>query len=138
MFEGDAPFSILKCKNGETKMQLMINSTQQSYADTKNERFSTNADYVITAQQRWEETYDALTESNQTKVDYLLEQAKSEFRRRNPDFTSWNTLPLAEAKSLTMSQINIDATMQRQLDIAWVLHLLTQFAATKVVPIQVY
>ena len=119
-------------------MQLMINSSQQSYADLKNERFSINTDYVITAQKRWEETYDALPERQQERVDYLLQQAKFEFRRRNPDFTSWDTLPLAEAKSLIMNQINIDATMQRQLDIFWVLSLLTQFTATKVVPIQVY
>jgi hypothetical protein len=125
-------------QNGETKMQLMINNTQKSYADTKNERFSTNADYVITAQKRWEETYDALPQYQKDRVDYMLEQAKSEFRRRNPNFTSWDTLPLAEAKSLTMNQINIDATMQRQLDIFWVLTLLTTFTATKVVPIQVY
>jgi hypothetical protein len=127
------------CNNGETKMQLMINNTtQKSYADIKNERFSTNADYVITAKQRWEETYDALPAYQQERVDYMLEQAKAEFRRRNPDFTSWATLPLAEAKSLVMNQINIDATMQRQLDIFWVLTLLTTFTATKVVPIQVY
>lgn len=119
-------------------MQLMINTTQKSYADLKNERFSTNADYVITAQKRWEETYDALPQYQKDRVDYMLEQAKSEFRRRNPDFTSWDTLPLAEAKSLIMNQVNIDATMQRQLDIFWVLTLLTQFTATKVVPIQVY
>ena len=125
-------------QNGETKMQLMMNTSQKSYADTKNERFSTNTDYVITAKQRWEETYDALPDYQQDRVDYMLEQAKSEFRRRNPNFTAWNTLPLAEAKSLVMNQINIDATMQRQLDIFWVLTLLTQFTATKVVPIQVY
>lgn len=119
-------------------MQLMINTAQKSYADIKNERFSTNTDYVITAKQRWEETYNALPSYQQERVDYMLEQAKSEFRRRNPRLTSWNTLPLAEAKSLMMNQIGIDATMQRQLNIFWVLTLLTQFAATKVVPIQVY
>ena len=138
MRSGNGPGCKTNCKNGETKMQLMINTTQKSYADLKNERFSTNADYVISAQQRWEETYDALPSYQQDRVDYLLEQAKAEFRRRNPSFTEWNTLPLAEAKSLIMNQIGIDATMQRQLDIFWVLSLLTQFAATKVVPIQVY
>lgn len=119
-------------------MQLMTNTTQKSYADLKNERFSTNADYVISAKQRWEETYDALPSYQQERVDYLLEQAKAEFRRRNPNFNKWNDLPLAEAKSLVMNQIGIDATMQRQLDIFWVLTLLSTFAATKVVPIQVY
>jgi hypothetical protein len=119
-------------------MQLLIKTTQKSYADVKNERFSTNVDYVITAKQRWEETYNALPSYQQDRVDYLLEQAKAEFRRRNPNFTSWKTLPLAEAKSLIMNQVHIDATMQRQLDIFWVLTLLTQFTATKVVPIQVY
>jgi hypothetical protein len=37
-----------------------------------------------------------------------------------------------------MTQINIDGTMQRQLDIFWVLKLLNHFMATMVVPIQVY
>jgi hypothetical protein len=119
-------------------MQLLINTNQKSYADVKNERFSKNTDYVISAKQRWEETYDALPQYQQDRVDYMLQSAKAEFRRRNPDLKSWATLPLAEAKSLVMNQVWIDGTMQRQLDIFWVLTLLTQFSATKVVPIQVY
>ena len=138
MFEGDAPFNVTTCNNGETKMQLMINTTQKSYADVKNERFSKNTDYVISAKQRWEETYNALTPGMQDRVDYMLEQAKNEFRRRNPNFTSWNTIPRVEARSLVMNQIKIDATMQRQLDIFWVLKLLSLFVSTKVLPIQVY
>lgn len=118
-------------------MQLLtINQT--TYADIKNSRFNKNTSNVITAHQRWDETYKNLSSSMKDRVDYLLESAKAEFRRRNPQYKNWSSLPLAEAKPLKMSEVFIDATMQRQLDIFWVLNLLSQFQATKVVPIQVY
>jgi hypothetical protein len=74
----------------------------------------------------------------QAVVDNALSAAIAEFRRRNPNITKWEHLPLAEAKSVPMNSIKIDGTMQRQLDIFWVLKILNHFLATMVVPIQVY
>jgi len=119
-------------------MQLLHNPSSSTYADIKNARFSKSEDHVISVQQRWEETYNNLPDYMQDRVDYMLQSAKDEFKRRNPYFKSWTDLPLAEAKNSSIAEVNIDATMQRQLDIFWVCYLLTTFSATKVVPIQVY
>jgi hypothetical protein len=121
-----------------TKMQLLHNPTSNSYADIKNARFSKSEDHVISIQQRWQDTYNNLPHYMQERVDYMLESAKQEFKRRNPGYKKWKDLPLAEAKNSTIEKVHIDATMQRQLDISWVCYLLTTFSATKVVPIQVY
>ena len=124
----------------ETKMimQLQTAGNPGAYASKQNARFSNNYDRICTVKERWNETYNALPERQQELVDYALAQAKAEFKRRNPNVTNWKQLPLAEAKDVLMSSVNIDATMQRQLDIFWVLKLLNQFLATMVVPIQVY
>jgi len=113
-------------------------STAKTYADIKNARFSNSKSAIRSVAQRWKETYDNLSFTNKLVVDQILEQAKAEFRRLNPNLKKWNQLLLAEAKTVIMNQVNIDGTMQRQLDIFWVLHLLNKFLATKVVPIQVY
>ena len=110
----------------------------QSYAATKNAQYSNTKSSVRTIAQRWQETYNNLSDYNKLIVDVTLEQAKAEFRRRNPNLKKFKQLALAEAKEAMMSQVNIDGTMQRQLDIFWVLKLLNDFLETMVVPIQVY
>jgi hypothetical protein len=110
----------------------------QSYAATKNAQYSNTQSAVRTIAQRWKETYDNLSDYNKMVVDLTLAQAKAEFRRRNPNLKKFKQMALAEAKEAMMSQLNIDGTMQRQLDIFWVLKLLSDFLETMVVPIQVY
>lgn len=112
--------------------------SNHGYAQAKNARFSSTQSNIVSISKRWKETYDALPPKHQALVDSNLESAKSEFRRRNPNIKTWADLPLAEAKSVLLSNIQIDGTMQRQLDIFWVLTLLNKFLATMVVPIQVY
>ena len=122
-------------------LNLQINksfSAAETYADSRNARFSCTESNIRTIKQRWDETYAALSPSQQRLVDDNLELAKSEFRRRNPNLNNWMDLCLAEAKPAQLSQLNIDGTMQRQLDIWWVLKLLNNFLSTMVVPIQVY
>jgi len=122
-----------------TKMlHLTTNSVGTSYAHSKNARFSSTKSNIRAIEQRWKETYKSLPQHQQQLVDHALAGAVAEFRRRNPNIKKWNQLLLAEAKSVLINNIKIDGTMQRQLDIFWVLKLLNQFMATMVVPIQVY
>jgi len=115
-----------------------VPSFTNTYAEQRNARFSNTKSNVRTIKQRWDETYQSLPQHQQQLVDYALESAKQEFRRRNPTLKKWKDLSLAEAKAVIMNSIKIDGTMQRQLDIFWVLKLLNNFMATMVVPIQVY
>ena len=118
-------------------LQTLMTATKTAAA-IKNARYNSNASHVRSIKQRWDETYNAMSPFNQAIVDNTLEQAKAEFRRRNPTLKKWADLKLAESKMVAMIQIEIDGTMQRQLDIFWVLKLLNQFMSTMVVPIQVY
>jgi hypothetical protein len=111
-----------------------------SYAATKNARFNSTSSFVRTIKQRWDETYNSLPTYQQRAIDSALQSAIAEFRRRNPNIKGTKDLKkkLAKAYPVMMAQVCIDDTMQRQLNIAWVLTLLNVFVATKVIPIQVY
>jgi len=115
-------------------------STTQTYAAQKNGRFSISASQIRTVKQRWDETYNALPRIQQQAVDAGLAAAINEFRLRNPDIKGTKDLKkkLAKAWTVKMSQVHIDDSMQRQLNIAWVLTLLNVFVATKVIPVHTY
>jgi len=124
-----------------TKMMMNLQSlvtATKTAAAIKNAQYTSTKSHIRTIKQRWDETYNSLSSYNQQLVDSLLESAKAEFRRRNPGLKKWSDLYLAEAKQVIMNSIGIDGSMQRQLDIFWVLELLNRFASTMVVPIQVY
>lgn len=109
-----------------------------SYASTQNARFSISNSRVCSIQQRWNDTFNSLPLDSQKLVTQTLSSSVAEFKRRNPNIKKWSQLQLAEAKNVLMAAIQIDSTMQRQLNIFWVLTLLNKFLATMVVPIQVY
>jgi hypothetical protein len=117
-----------------------VASTNVSYASVKNARFNNTASNVLTIKQRWDETFNSLPVLEQRAITAGLQAAVNEFQRRNPTVKSWRHLrkELARAIDVKMSNIKIDGTMQRLLNINWVLHLLNIFVATKVIPIQVY
>jgi len=111
---------------------------QKSYADLKNSKYSSTQSSILSIQERWNETYKSLSPYMQQVVDATLESAKYEFKRRNPNKKYWSDIELAEAKDAILNSIKIDGTMQRQLDIMWVLSIINGFLETMVVPIQVY
>lgn len=119
-------------------LYFTTNGQSISYAQSKNARFTSANSNIRSIEQRWNETYNSLPISQQELVDHALSSAIAEFKRRNLDIKQWKHLLLAEAKQVLISEVKIDGTMQRQLDIFWVLKLLNQFMATMVVPIQVY
>jgi hypothetical protein len=133
-------------KTGDTKMlQLQTNGVfgipaTSNYASMVNARFNNTKSSIKTIKQRWDETYNALPKDRQRAIDYALSAAKAEFHRRNPTLKTWADVSaqLAKAYTVKMAQVSIDGTMQRQLDIDWVIYLLNCFMATKVIPIHVY
>jgi hypothetical protein len=101
----------------------------KSYATKINERYSNSASHVVTLRERWTMTYNSATPRQQQQIDNMLSAAKFEFRRRNPLIKTWADLNLAEAKQVLMSSVRIDGSMQRKLDIDWVIELLTKFCS---------
>ena len=119
---------------------VAIPQTQQSYADIKNARFNNSSSQVLTIKERWDETYNNLPTRQQKVILHTLSAVIAEFRRRNPSLLTWQDVErrLAKAHNTGMITIKIDATMQRLLNIEWVLELFNKFTPTRVVPIQVY
>lgn len=114
--------------------------TPTSYADVKNARFNDSSSHILSVQERWKETFNALPKRQQQVIEHTLAAAVAEFRRRNPNLKTWKDIEqrLAKAHHIKMPQGLIDATMQRLLNIEWVLELFNKFTPTRVVPIQVY
>lgn len=117
-----------------------VSAPTLSYADIKNARFNNASSQIVSVQQRWNDTFKALPARQQQVIQNVLAAGIAEFRRRNPNLKTWKDVEqrLAKAHHIKMPQALIDATMQRLLNIEWVLELLNKFTPTRVVPIQVY
>lgn len=113
-------------------------STTPSYASSVNATRSSGASQSMTLSERWTTSFNSLPASTQKLVTHMLTQAIAEFKRRNPHINKWTDMNLVKACEETLPNIMIDASMQRQLDIFWIISLLTRFSATKIMPIQVY
>lgn len=110
----------------------------KTYATKKNERFSNKSSVFVSITDRWHSSITGLPLIQQKTISAALQGAVAEFKRRNPKVLSWTNLDLSEAKSAKLSDINIDITMQRPMNPAWVLTLLSKFSDTMVMPICVY
>lgn len=131
--------------NGQTNLPAHVQAaltvqpaSGKTYASQVNAQRSSTASHVITIDQRWNQSLAAMPQHQQALANHLLTQAISEFRRRNPHIKSWNDLDLVEAKQEIMSSIFIDTSMQRQLDVFWLIQLVNNFSSTLVMPIQIY
>jgi hypothetical protein len=112
--------------------------TSISYAQKKNQAYSDSTSNCITAPDRWKETYDLLPQGTQALFSTLRASAENHFKVTYPHIKLWSDLKLAESKNVRLIDIVIDTTMQRELDIKWVLDIVSKFRPTMVVPIQVY
>jgi hypothetical protein len=69
-----------------------------------------------------------------------LKKALADFRKNNPNVKNFNRVnfPLCKAIDQNLCKIVIDTTMQREPDLKWVLHIISNFRAYQAQPIQVY
>lgn len=120
------------------KLKNAVNVSRTTYASQVNSRYFQNSSQIVSAKQRWDDVLSKMPYHMQQVVKQNLPNSISEFRARNPSVKKWKDLTLAEAVLVKMDQIHIDVTMQRLLNIAWVLTILGKFSPLMVVPIQVY
>lgn len=117
---------------------INIASTPQSHASKINALYSSSASNIVTLEQRYKQTLASMGPNVQAMIVQMITQSINEFVRNNPHIKKWVDLKLAQAKDAALSDINIDTTMQRLLDLHWVAILLARFKSTMVVPIQIY
>ena len=105
----------------------------KTYADKINQQFTEEASNLVSLQQRLN---DAL-ELNPVFAK-MLDGAVDEFKRRNKQWKSFNDMTLCNAIPAKLSDVVIDTTLQRPLNIRHIIKILGYFSQSMVMPIQVY
>ncbi len=118
-------------------MNLQIQPAQR-YCDKMNSRFNVNASTFHDLKERLNHTLSNLPPDVKKYKLYMLTEAIKEFQRRFPTITKFKQLRLCKSQMRKLNQIIIDDTMQRKLDIDWVIDIITNFNEFQIQPIQVY
>jgi len=114
------------------------NPVPSTYATKRNRRFSDKTFHAVSLKERFGTVLNSLPVHEQRVVRARLVSAESEFRRNYPNLTKWSDIELCDAKEAKLSDVYIDITMQRRLNLHWVSQLLGKFRMISVMPISVY
>jgi hypothetical protein len=112
----------------------------RTYAREFNDRYSNNTANYVTPQQRWNSVLNALPLTEKHSAISKLNAALRNFERRYPGIQSFSdpNFRLCRAIPIPMSVMCIDTTIQRYLDIDWVIKIIDGFTAYQAMPIQCY
>jgi hypothetical protein len=110
----------------------------QRYCDAINSRYKVDASTFHNLKDRLNDALAQLPPSAKKYKLYMLSEAINEFQRRFPTITKFKQLRLCKAQKAKLRQIIIDDTMQRKLDLDWVIKILSDFNEFQIQPIQVY
>lgn len=113
-------------------------TTQSRYCDTVNARYSVNSETFQNLKERLNVTLSQLPAGAKKYKLYMLSEAIKEFQRRFPTLKKFKNLRLCKSQKAKLCQILIDDTMQRKLDIDWVIDILSNFNEFQIQPVQVY
>ena len=95
----------------------------KTYADKINQQFKSGASNLVSLQQRLN---DALALN--PVFQKMLDGAVDEFKRRNTQWKSFEDLTLCNAIPVKMSEVVIDTTLQRPLNIRHIIKILDHFS----------
>lgn len=114
--------------------------TQPSYADQVNAKYRNGADHFVDLKQRFNNTLALYSPTTQSTIRANLKRAISQFEKRHSNVKSFADprFRLCQAQRARLANILIDVTMQRQLNISWVINIVENFRAWQAMPVQVY
>jgi hypothetical protein len=113
-------------------------SAQSRYCDTMNARYSVNTSTFQDLKERLNYTLSQMPPDAKRYKLFMLGEAIKEFQRRFPLITKFKQLRLCKSQTAKLKQILIDDTMQRKLDLDWVIDILSNFNEFQIQPVQVY
>lgn len=116
----------------------MTTAVPQSYASKVNSKYHSNDSVFVNAKDRLDQTIADLPGQSQNTMRGRIRLAAATFLVAFPNKTKFEDLDIVESIMMPMSDILIDTTMQRQLDLAWVLYILKNFREVMAQPIQIY
>lgn len=114
-------------------MQFMSKGSSATYAEKFNSQYAKCDSHFVDLAVRFNSFCD-----ESEAIEFRM--MSREFRRRHPEFETIVDVQkrLCKGQTCKLSEIEIDVTMQRLLNLNHVLKMLANFKATKVMPIQVY
>jgi hypothetical protein len=109
-----------------------------SVANTWNLQYSNKDSFFVDLKDRLNSTIQKLVFTKQQGTRAAIKNACNTFIKNNPNKRKFEDLDLCESIMMPLSDILIDVTMQRMLDINWVLYIICHFRDVQAQPIQVY
>jgi len=109
-----------------------------SYASQVNAKYSNTASHFQDLKTRWNSTVTLYNPATVNTINSALKRTISGWIKRHPSVKTFGDMPLCRAQTARLSDILIDETMQRQLNISWVLEIIENWRAWQAMPVQVY
>lgn len=110
----------------------------QSYAAQQNAQYNHTGSKHVDLSQRFNDTVSALEPMKAAGVRSQLKNAIKIFQKNNPTIKCFEDLKLCKAGSTPMSDILIDITIQRILNLTWVIEIIKNFREPQADPIKLY
>jgi hypothetical protein len=110
----------------------------QSYADQQNAQYNHSGSKFVDLKQRFNDTISTLQSMKSAGVRSQLKNAIAVFQKNNPLVKCFEDLQLCVAGLTPMSDILIDITIQRILNLTWVIEILRNFREVQADPIKLY
>jgi hypothetical protein len=109
-----------------------------SYASQVNAKYSNTASHFVDLKTRWNSTVALYNPNTVNTINSALKRTISGWIKQHPSVKTFRDMPLCRAQTARLSDILIDETMQRQLNISWVLEIINNWRAWQAMPVQVY
>jgi hypothetical protein len=103
-----------------------------------NSQYDNRDSFFVDLKDRLANTIKSFVYTKQKSINASINVACDRFIKAHPTKTKFEDLDLCESIMMPLSDILIDITMQRMLDIPWVLYIISNFREVQAQPIQVY
>jgi len=109
-----------------------------SYASQVNAKYHSRDSHFVDLKKRWNDTMSLYPLNTQATIRSTLKRAIQSWQARHPNVKTFRDMPICLAQTVRLSDIIIDTTMQRQLNISWVLEIIENWRSWQAMPVQVY
>jgi hypothetical protein len=123
---------------GTKKAVKQVVALAQTYAAQQNARYQQTGSIYVDLAKRFNNTISNLPPLKQSGIRAQLVGACKDFAKKYPHVKKFEDLQLVEAGLTPMSDILIDITIQRLLDLGWVVEILKNFREVQADPIKLY
>ncbi len=116
------------------------NPYARTHARKVNAKFDSNKANYVSWQARWNEALAKFPLEQKHQIISRLKAALKRFERKYPNIKSFQDQKFRLCKALTkkLTNILIDTTIQRELDVDWVIKIIEDFRSYQAQPLQVY